>query len=154
MWPALYWLCWSRVGTGVIYCPSEWSRTCRGQNEPESVVKIKFNIITIQNLLNRKSDLIIMLLILVLGIFISEWLLLDSEIINIVVVIILFIIVIVSHCPPNLPTKQVCPVVSLSKKPYSNWLVLVGSRNGLFERDLHKQKIACFTIELKQISID
>ena len=30
-------------------------------------------------------------------------------------------------------------VVSLSKKCYSNFLVLVGSRNG-FERDLHKQK--------------
>ena len=40
------------------------------------------------------------------------------------------------------------PVVSLSKKLYSNCLVLVGSRNG-FERDLHKQKNACFTIELK-----
>jgi len=38
--------------------------------------------------------------------------------------------------------------VSLSKKLYSNCLVLVGSRNG-FERDLHKHKIACFTIELK-----
>ena len=43
--------------------------------------------------------------------------------------------------------------VSLSKKLYSNCLVLVASRNG-FERDLHKQKIACFTIELKQISIN
>ena len=31
---------------------------------------------------------------------------------------------------------------------YSNCLVLVGSRNE-FERDLHKQKITCFTIELK-----
>jgi len=40
------------------------------------------------------------------------------------------------------------PIVSLSKKLYSNCLVLVGSRNG-FERDLHKQKHACFTIELK-----
>jgi len=30
----------------------------------------------------------------------------------------------------------------------SSTLVLVGSRNG-FERDLHKQKNACFTIELK-----
>jgi len=41
------------------------------------------------------------------------------------------------------------PVVSLSKKLfYSNCLVLVGSRNGS-ERDLHKQKITCFTIELK-----
>ena len=39
------------------------------------------------------------------------------------------------------------PVVSLSKKRYSHCLVLVGSRNG-FELDLHKQKIACFTIEL------
>jgi len=39
------------------------------------------------------------------------------------------------------------PVVSLSKKLYSNCLVLVGSRNG-FERDLHKQKIASFTIKL------
>jgi len=38
-------------------------------------------------------------------------------------------------------------VVSLSKN-YSNCLVLVGSRNG-FEHDLHNQKIACFTIELK-----
>jgi len=40
------------------------------------------------------------------------------------------------------------PVVSLSKQLYSNCLVLVGSRNG-FERDLHKQKNTCFTIELK-----
>jgi len=40
------------------------------------------------------------------------------------------------------------PVVSLSKKLYSHCLVLVGSRNG-FERELHKQKIACFTIKLK-----
>ena len=40
------------------------------------------------------------------------------------------------------------PVVSLSKKLYSNCLVLVGSRNG-FESDLHKQITACFTIELK-----
>jgi len=39
-------------------------------------------------------------------------------------------------------------VVSLSKKLYFYCLVLVGSRNG-FERDLHNQKIACFTIELK-----
>ena len=31
-----------------------------------------------------------------------------------------------------------------------NFLVLVGSRNE-FERDLHKQNIACFTIELKKI---
>ena len=44
------------------------------------------------------------------------------------------------------PSKA--PVVSLSKKLYSNCLVLVGSRNG-FEHDLHKQKYACFTIELK-----
>ena len=43
--------------------------------------------------------------------------------------------------------------VSLSKKLYSHCLVLVGSRNG-FERDLHKQIIACFTLELKQISIN
>jgi len=42
---------------------------------------------------------------------------------------------------------------SLSKKLYSHCLVLVGSRNG-FKRDLHKQIIACFTIELKQISIN
>ena len=40
------------------------------------------------------------------------------------------------------------PVVSLSKKLYSNCLVLVGSRNQL-ERDLHKPKIACFTITFK-----
>ena len=40
------------------------------------------------------------------------------------------------------------PLFSLSKKLYSNCLILVGSRNG-FERDLHKQKNACFTIELK-----
>ena len=40
------------------------------------------------------------------------------------------------------------PVVSLSKKLYSNCLGLVGSRYGL-ERDLHKLKVACFTIELK-----
>jgi len=40
------------------------------------------------------------------------------------------------------------PLVSLSKKLYSNCLVLVGSRNK-FESDLHKQKIACFTIKLK-----
>ena len=45
------------------------------------------------------------------------------------------------------------PAVSLSKKLYSHCLVLVGSRNG-FERDLHKQIIARFTIELKQISIN
>ena len=32
----------------------------------------------------------------------------------------------------------------MSKKLYSNCLVLVSSRNG-FERDLHKQKNACFT---------
>ena len=37
------------------------------------------------------------------------------------------------------------PVVSLSKKLYSNCLVLVGSRNG-FEPDVNKQKNACFTI--------
>jgi len=36
----------------------------------------------------------------------------------------------------------------LSKKLYPYCLVLVGSRNG-FERDLHKEKIACFTIKLK-----
>jgi len=36
----------------------------------------------------------------------------------------------------------------MSKKLYSNCLVLVGSRHG-FELDLHKQIIACFTIELK-----
>ena len=45
------------------------------------------------------------------------------------------------------------PAVSLSKKLYSHCLVLVGSRN-VFERDLHKQIIACFTIELKPISIN
>ena len=39
------------------------------------------------------------------------------------------------------------PVVSLSKKLFSNCLVLVGSRNG-FECDLHKQIIACLTNEL------
>ena len=39
-------------------------------------------------------------------------------------------------------------VVSLSKKLYSNCLGLVGSRNG-FERDLHKQNMSYFTIELK-----
>ena len=49
------------------------------------------------------------------------------------------------------PSKA--PAVSLSKKLYSHCLVLVGSRNG-FKRDLHKQIIACFTIELKQISIN
>jgi len=38
--------------------------------------------------------------------------------------------------------------ISLSKKLYSNCLVLVGSRKR-FERDLHKQIIDCFTIELK-----
>jgi len=52
--------------------------------------------------------------------------------------------------PPDLlnitPSKAL--VVYLSKKLKSNCLVLVGSRNG-FERDLHKQKNACFTIELK-----
>ena len=41
-----------------------------------------------------------------------------------------------------------CPVVSLSKKLYSNCLVLGGSRN-IFERDLHKQTNACSTIELQ-----
>jgi len=41
----------------------------------------------------------------------------------------------------------------LSKKHYSNCLVLVGSRNG-FERDLHKEKIVRFTMELKFISIN
>ena len=50
-------------------------------------------------------------------------------------------------------TKSKAPAVSLSKKLYSPCLVLVGSRNG-FERDLHKQIIACFTIELKQMSIN
>ena len=45
------------------------------------------------------------------------------------------------------------PVVSLSKKLYSDCLVLIGSRNW-FELDLHKQIIACFTIKLKQISIN
>jgi len=35
----------------------------------------------------------------------------------------------------------------LSKKLFSNCLVLVGSRNG-FECDLHKQIIACLTNEL------
>ena len=45
------------------------------------------------------------------------------------------------------------PVISLSKKLYSDCLVLVGSRNG-FERDLHKQNITSFTIELKLISIN
>ena len=40
------------------------------------------------------------------------------------------------------------PGVYLGKKLYYNCLVLVGSRSG-FERDLHKQKNACFTIELK-----
>ena len=49
------------------------------------------------------------------------------------------------------PSKA--PAVSLSKKLYSHCLVLVGSRNG-FERDLHKQIMACFTIKLKQISIN
>ena len=49
------------------------------------------------------------------------------------------------------PSKAL--VVSLSKKLYSYCLVLVGSRNG-FERDLNKQKNACFTIELKSISIN
>ena len=41
------------------------------------------------------------------------------------------------------------PVVSLSKKLYSHCLVLVGYSNG-FEGDLHKQIIACFTLELKK----
>jgi len=36
----------------------------------------------------------------------------------------------------------------LSKKPYPHCLVLVDSRNKL-ERDLHSQRNACFTIELK-----
>ena len=39
--------------------------------------------------------------------------------------------------PVGAPSKP--PVDSLSKKLYSNCLVLVGSRNG-FERDLHKPK--------------
>ena len=38
--------------------------------------------------------------------------------------------------------------IEQDKTLYSNCLVLVGSRNE-FERDLHKQKITCFTIELK-----
>ena len=46
------------------------------------------------------------------------------------------------------PSKA--PVVSLTKKLYYNCLVLVGSMNGL-ERNLHKQNIACFTIELKLV---
>jgi len=45
-------------------------------------------------------------------------------------------------------SKSMLNIVSLSKKLYSNCLVLVDSRNG-FERDLLKQKNACFTIELK-----
>ena len=44
-----------------------------------------------------------------------------------------------------LPSKA--PAVSLSKKLYPHCLLLVGSRNG-FERDLHKQIIVCFTIEI------
>ena len=47
-----------------------------------------------------------------------------------------------------IPVSRETPVVSLSKKLYSHCLELAGSRNG-FERDLHKQKIACFTNELK-----
>ena len=39
-------------------------------------------------------------------------------------------------------------VYSENNKVTSNCLVLVGSRNG-FERDLHNQKMACFTIKLK-----
>jgi len=39
-------------------------------------------------------------------------------------------------------------VYSENNKVTSNCLVLVGSRNW-FERDLHKQRMACFTIKLK-----
>ena len=53
----------------------------------------------------------------------------------------------VDTCQSWVRAPSKAPVVSFSKKLYSNCLVLVGSRNG-FERDLHKQKIACFTIEL------
>ena len=59
----------------------------------------------------------------------------------------------VDTCQSWVRAPSKAPVVSLSKKLYSNCLVLVGSRNG-FERDLHKQKMACFTIELKLISIN
>ena len=48
-----------------------------------------------------------------------------------------------SKCVPvsrEFEPNQRLPVVSLSKKLYSNCLVLVGSRNG-FERDLHKQQL-------------
>ena len=40
------------------------------------------------------------------------------------------------------------PLFPLSKKLYSNCLVLVGSRNG-FERDLHKQKQCLFHNQTK-----
>ena len=54
----------------------------------------------------------------------------------------------VDTCQSWVRAPSNAPVVSLSKKLCSNCLVLVGSRNG-FEHDLHKQIIACFTIELK-----
>ena len=54
----------------------------------------------------------------------------------------------VDTCQSWVQAPSKAPVVSLSKKLYSNCLVLVASRYG-FECDLHKQKIVCFTIELK-----
>ena len=59
----------------------------------------------------------------------------------------------VDTCQTWVRAPSKAPAVSLSKTLYSHCLVLVGSRNR-FERDLHKQIIACFTIELKQISIN
>ena len=54
----------------------------------------------------------------------------------------------VNNCQSWVRVPSKAPVVSLSKKLYSNCLVLVGSRNG-FERDFLSKKNACFTIELK-----
>ena len=54
----------------------------------------------------------------------------------------------VDTCQSWVRAPSKAPLVSLSKKLYSHCLVLVGSRNG-FERDLHKQILACFTIKLK-----
>jgi len=54
----------------------------------------------------------------------------------------------VDNCQSWVRAPSKASVVSLSKKLYSLCSVLVGSRNG-FERELHKQSNACFTIEPK-----
>ena len=56
----------------------------------------------------------------------------------------------VDTCQLWVRAPSTAPVVSLSKKLYSNCLVLVGSRNG-FEHDLHKQKYACSQSNLNKL---